>query len=74
MNTYAALSPQTKVIPVPVNYVLPQQALLLTEALKLFKKITSPAARILSLNSNTNNDVGYLSSDLLNHFLHVASN
>lgn len=73
MNTYAALSPQTKVIPVPVNYVLPQQALVLTEALKLFKKITSPAARILSLNSNTNNDVGYLSTDLLNHFLHVAS-
>lgn len=73
MNTYAALSPQTKVIPVPVNYVLPQQALVLTEALKLFKKITSPTARILSLNSNTNNDVGYLSTDLLNHFLHVAS-
>lgn len=73
MNTYAALSPQTKVIPVPVNYVSPQQAWVLTEALKLFKKITSPSAKVLRVNSNTNNNLGYLSTDLLNHFLCIAS-
>lgn len=73
MNTYAALSPHTKVIPVPVNYASPQQAWVLTEALKLFKKITSPSAKVLSINSNFNNDLGYLSTDLLNHFLYVAS-
>lgn len=73
MNTYAALSPQTKVIPVPVNYVSPQQAWVLTEALNLFKKITSPSAKVLRVNSNTNNNLGYLSTDLLNHFLCIAS-
>lgn len=73
MNTYAALSPKSKVIPVPVNYVSPQQAWVLTEALKLFKKITSPSAQVLRVNSNTNNNLGYLSTDLFNHFLYIAS-
>ena len=72
MNTYAALSQQTKVIPVPVNYASPQQVWVLTEALKLFKKITSSSAKVLSINSNTNNNLGYLSTDLLNHFSYVA--
>jgi len=72
MNTYAALSPQSKVIPVPVNCVSPQQALVLTEALKLFKKITSPSAQVLRVNSNSNNCLGYLSTDLLNHFMYVG--
>lgn len=73
MNTYAALSKQTKLIPVLVNYVSPQQALVLTEALKLFKAITLPSAKVLRVNSNSNNNLGYLSTDLLNHFLYVAS-
>lgn len=73
MNTYSALSPKRQVIPVPVNYVSPQQAWVLTEAPKLFKKITSPSAKVLRVNSNTNNNLGYLSTDLLNHFLCIAS-
>ncbi len=72
MNTYAALSPQTNATPVRVNYVSPQQAWVLTETPQIFKAINSPSARVLRVNSNANNDLGYLSTDLLNHFLHVA--
>lgn len=73
MNTYAALSQQTKVISVPVNYASPQQVWVLTESLKLFKKIASPSARVLQTNLNANNNLGYLSTDQLDYFLGLAS-